>query len=534
MDTKQYLAEHLDVIVEVAQSLASANGADEILESIVDHAMRLTNAEGATLYVVRDGKLHFEIVRNTTLGFHFGGVDGAALPDLFEPISLTEDSHGRVVLHVLKTGDTANIDDVYHSDFDFSGTYASDEKYQYRSQSFLTVGMFNRDMEPIGVLQLINATDAMTKKVCAFGFEEQQLVEALAGMGGAILKNALLSDELSNLLEAFIKLIAEAVDQKSPYTGGHCRRVPELVMDFARAVHDAQTGPFKDVQFSDADMYELHVAGWMHDIGKICIPEYVMDKATKLETIHDRIHEVQMRFELCKRDAEIQMLQRRLAGEDVTMLTAEYDSMVATLDDEFAFIQETNIGGEFMHDAKIERIHQIAKRQVSINGVLQPILSEEYVYNLCIQKGTLTVEERDKIRDHMRITIDMLEALPFPKHLQRVPEFAGGHHETMIGTGYPRGLTKDQMSIQARMMAIVDVFEALTASDRPYKEPKKLSESMKIMGFMKKDHHFDPDLLDEFVRSDVYLPFAQKYMAPEHIDTFDKEAFLAIQPKPLS
>ena len=187
-----------------------------------------------------------------------------------------------------------------------------------------------------------------------------------------------------------------------------------------------------------------------------------------------------------------------------------------------------------MHDVDVERIHKIAERKICISGVEQPLLTQDYVDNLCIRKGTLTFDERERIRDHMRITIEMLEQMPFPRHLQRVPEFAGGHHETMIGTGYPKGLTKDQMSIQARMMAIADVFEALTASDRPYKPAKKLSEAMRIMGFMKKDHHLDPDLFDEFVRSEVYLKFAHKYMYPENIDEIDKDALIDIQPKSLN
>ena len=522
----------LDMIVRVARSLASVNGTQAIFEEILDQAMRLTQADGGTLYVVKDTELHFEIVRNITLELRFGGADEPLVPEYFSPISLEDDSN-RVVLHVVQTGETANISNVYDSQFDFSGTYKSDALHNYRSQSFLTVGMFNRRMEPIGVLQLINATDPMTGDVVPFSEQQRQLVEALAGMGGAILKNVILTAELSQLLDAFIKLIAEAVDAKSPYTGGHCRRVPDLVMDFAYAIHASSDGPCERVHFSDADMYELHVAGWMHDVGKICIPEYVMDKATKLETIYDRIHEVQALYELLKRDAEVHRWRQVALGEDAVKEESIYLSMCKELDEEFLFLQEANIGGEFMSDEKIQRIHNISERTVVVNGIEKAVLSEEYVYNLVIRKGTLTYEEREKIREHMTITIQMLEALPFPKHLQRVPEFAGGHHETMIGTGYPKGLTRDQMSIQARMMAIADVFEALTASDRPYKKAKSLSEAMRIMGFMKKDNHLDPDLFDEFVRHEVYLTFANKYMDPDLIDEIDKLKLMSIVPKPI-
>ncbi len=521
----------LDTLVQIARGLASVDGEHAILEMIVDEAMRLTNADGATLYVIKDNGIHFEVVRNPTLGIHFGGTSGTSLPSEFEPISLNGDVQDHVVLHVIHTGKIANIEDVYDSQFDFSGTYAMDKSMGYRSQSFLTVGMFKRDLEPIGVLQLINAKNVETGVVQPFSLLQESLVEALAGMGGGIINNTALHTELAELLDSFIKLIAGAVDAKSPYTGGHCRRVPDLVMDFAYAIHAAGDGPFGEIEFSDADMYELHVAGWLHDIGKICIPEYVMDKATKLETIYDRIHEVEFRFAVAKKEAEISMLRSCMSGKDESEAKAELERVCMELDEDFAFIRQANIGGEFMHDKDIERIHSIAKRTIDLGGQSRPILTQDYVDNLCIRRGTLTFDERDKIRDHMRITIDMLEQMPFPRNLQRVPEFAGGHHETMIGTGYPKGLTRDQMSIQARMMAIADVFEALTASDRPYKPAKKLSEAMRIMGFMKKDHHLDPELFNEFVRLDVYLTFAEKYMDPTNIDCIDKEALMAIQPK---
>ena len=523
----------LDSLVQVARSLASVDGEQAVLEMVVDEALRLTNADGATLYVVKEDLLQFEIVRNQSLDIRFGGNSGTTLPSGFAPIPLHAEDAGRVVLHVIKSGQTANIADAYNSDFDFSGTYAMDKRMEYRSQSFLTVGMFNRELEPIGVLQLINATDPESNTVQPFSPVQQALVEALAGMGGAVMKNAILHTELSELLDAFMKLIAEAVDAKSPYTGGHCRRVPDLVMEFARSIHDTEDGPFASLKFSEADMHELHVAGWLHDIGKICIPEYVMDKATKLETIYDRIQDVETRFELAKSEVELEMLRSIVAGTSQESAEKECKEKWAILDDELRFLSVCNIGGEYMHDADIVRIQDIAKRSITIQGVRQPILSEDHVDNLCIRKGTLTHDEREKIRDHMRITIDMLESMPFPKYLQRVPEFAGGHHETMIGTGYPKGLTKSEMSVQARMMAIADVFEALTASDRPYKKAKKLSEAMRIMGFMKKDHHLDPELFNEFVRNEVYLTFANKYMSPDLIDSIDKERLLAIEPKPL-
>lgn len=520
------------VLIQIARDMASVDSEDALFQQILEEAMRLTNADGGTLYMVRDEELHFQIIRNNSLNIRFGGVDAPEIPYFFEPLSMENPHH--VCVHVIQQGNTANIPDVYQETmFDFSGAKKMDASTGYNSKSFLTVGMFSRDHSPIGVLQLINATDPTTGKVHAFSKEDQDLVEALAGMGGAVLQNVMLFLEITELLESFIRLIAEAVDKKSPYTGGHCRRVPEIVMGFAEALHNAKDGPFADLRFSDADMYELSVSAWLHDVGKIVIPEYVMDKATKLETIYDRIHEVEFRFELKQRELEVAKWKSVAQGTSVVDAEALYQEQIAQLQRDLAFIRHSNMGKEFMSEEDMQRIQTIAKTQVSLEGVEQDILPENFVHNLLIRAGTLTAQERKKINEHMDVTIQMLESLPFPRHLKRVPEFAGGHHETMIGTGYPKGLTKDQMSVQARMMAIADVFEALTASDRPYKAAKSLSETMGIMTNMKKNHHLDPDLLNEFMRLGVYKPYVQAYMAPELIDNIDVDAMLLVEPKKL-
>jgi response regulator RpfG family c-di-GMP phosphodiesterase len=322
-------------------------------------------------------------------------------------------------------------------------------------------------------------------------------------------------------------MVASAIDDKSPYTGGHCRRIPVLTMMLADAVHAEEDGPLKDFEITEKDRYELETAAWLHDCGKVVTPEYVMDKATKLETIYDRIHALETRFEVLRRDAEIEYLKNTLqpnaAGPSDAELERKYQQTCQQLADDFEFLRNANIGGEFMSEEHITRVQLLAEQHwTDVSGTQRPLLSDDEVMNLSIARGTLNEAEREVINNHIVATIKMLESLPFPKNLQNVPEYAGGHHEKMDGTGYPRGLKRDEMSVQARIMAIADIFEALTASDRPYKKGKKLSECLKIMGFMKQDKHIDPDIFEIFIKQRVYLDYADEFLDPEQIDNIEE------------
>ncbi len=322
-------------------------------------------------------------------------------------------------------------------------------------------------------------------------------------------------------------MIASAIDDKSPYTGGHCRRIPVLTMMLAEAAHGTEIGPLKDFRITDKDRYELETAAWLHDCGKIVTPDYVMDKATKLETIFNRIHILETRIEVLMRDAEIAYLRARIDSDNsdriLATLKQQYEDQCQQYRDDLAFLQKINIGGEFMSDDDITRVSNLAKYSwIDLNGELRPLVSEDEIENLSIRRGTLNDNEREIINNHIVATIKMLESLPFPKNLKNVPEFAGGHHEKMDGSGYPKGLHRNEMSVQARIMAIADIFEALTASDRPYKKGKPLSECLKIMGYMKKDQHIDPDIFDIFIKERIYLDYADKFLDPEQIDEIDE------------
>jgi len=573
-------------LIDIGIALSAEKDTDTLMETILLEAKDIGNADGGTLYRRnKDDQLTFEILRNDSLGIAQGGTTGEEI--LIPPQEMYIDgvpNNQQIVCNAALSGETLNIKDAYDStEFDFSGTKKFDEGTGYRTKSVLTVPLKNSQDDVIGVLQLLNAQDA-DGNVIEFSEEIQPLIEALASQAAVALDNAILIEAQENLLDSFITLMARAVDAKSPYTGGHCERVPELTEMLTKAACEAKEGPFAWFDLTEEEWYELHIGAWLHDCGKVTTPEYVVDKATKLETITDRIHEVRMRFEVLKREKIIECQEKIIAGGDADSLRKELDATLCQIDDDFEFIAECNLGGEFMADELVERVKQIAtqtwtrtlddrkgiafeelkRKQREEPKALpceEPILADRIdhiiehdavvhsadpnnpygfkievpehkynlgeVYNLCIGRGTLTEEERFKINDHIVQTIVMLDSLPFPKHLERVPEIAGGHHEKMDGTGYPKRLKGEEMSIPAKVMAIADVFEALTAADRPYKAPKKLSDSIKIMSFMVKDQHLDPDLFKLFLESGVYQDYADKYLLPSQVDEVDIGAYLS-------
>ncbi len=513
----------ISLLNEVGIALSSEKNFSSLLEQILVGAKHITNADGGTIYLLNaDKKLEMVVIQTDSLNIHLGG--NTDKPITFNPVSLYHDDGtpdlSMVVTRAVIEDKPINIADAYNTEgYDFSGTYEFDKSTGYHSQSFLAVPMKNHENDVIGVLQLINAKSPGTEDIIPFSEEDQHLVESLASQAAVAITNKQLIDSLNELFNSLVQLIATAIDEKSPYTSSHCKRLPVITMLIADAAHNTKEGEFKEFLMSNDDRYELEVAAWLHDCGKLTTPEYVMDKSTKLERIVDRIELIDLRLETIKRDAEIEKLTSLAEGMNSDEANTTYDEKIKTINDAAEFIRRHNKGGEFMHEDDIEKIKTCAKlKWKDKDGVLQPLLNVDEINNLCIVKGTLTQEERDIINNHIVATIKMLDTLPFPKHLQNVPEYAGGHHERVDGQGFPQGLMKDQMSVQARIMAIADIFEALTARDRPYKDPMKLSQAVSILKKMSETGHIDPDLFDVFIKQSVHTQYADEHLLPEQND----------------
>ncbi|MCE5262233.1 MAG: GAF domain-containing protein [Deltaproteobacteria bacterium] len=487
-------------LTQIGVALSAERNIGRLFEMIVEQAREFTGADGGTLYITSDdgNELRFAIVQTETLNVRMGGTGGQIT---WKPVQLRNPdgtpNHGNVSAHVALTGRTINIPDVYDAgDFDFQGTRKFDAQTGYRSKSMLVVPMTNHENDIIGVLQLLNARNDEKSEVIPFSPECQEITESLASQAAVALSNNRLIHDLEELMDSFIRAIATAIDEKSPYTGGHVRRVAGLTMAIARRINEVTAGPYADVRFSADQMKELQTAAWLHDVGKVTTPEYVVDKATKLETIYDRIELLRLRFEVCGLQARIRRLEKGAAPEG--RQTAETDEGECGLREEFGFLSEANRGSERMSDEMMERVRAIARKTWMRDGKEEALISPDEVENLNIRQGTLSAKEREIIQNHARMTDKILSQLPFPKKLKNVPYYAATHHEMLNGKGYPRGLSAAQLPLQSRIIALADVFEALTANDRPYRKGKTLEETMRILAMMVKDGHLDPELFAFF------------------------------------
>jgi len=562
--TMEMMKVTINKFIKLISSLASEQDLDILIQNITKETMLISQSDAALIYLLDE------------------------TDDKLKANFLCDSNDKKTDVTKLSALSLSDADDLLSDNEKFNGSIIELNK---SSQNKLTplLTLLSVDTVTSIVLPLKNRNDEIIGLLClVFNQSKQEVqasniefVEALSGFAAVTLESRQLFNMQEALLHSFIKLIAGAIDAKSPYTGGHCSRVPEITLMLAKAACDSDDLKFKDFNLTEKQWEELSIAGWLHDCGKVTTPEYVVDKATKLETIYDRIHEVRTRFEVMKRDAEINCWQQVAEGGDKSALLETMKQQCKQLDDDFAFVAECNVGGEFMADEKITRLQQIAERTWSrtiddklglsweeLNRkaandeqlpVQEKLLADkqehliarheidkmpkdnqwgfkvdtpEYkynrgeLYNLSVKKGTLSEEERYMINGHMIQTIIMLNNLPYPKYLRNVPLIAGSHHETMDGKGYPKKLVMSQQPKTARMMVIADIFEALTASDRPYKKSKTLSESLKILSFMRNDKHIDADLFELFLRSGVYLEYAEKFLSADQIDEVNIDDYL--------
>ncbi len=546
---------------ELINSLAGERNLDSLLQRINLETMQISGADAALIYLFdeKENKLQPSALHDCRDGL----LDSGAVA----PICLAE-------ANPLTLATTRKDSSLIRLDHQHSKQLRQLLKLLHSDHGdMIALPLRNREEELIGVLCLLYRHEEDLLNDARISF-----VQALSGFAAVSLEGRQLILLQKALLNAFIKLLAGAIDSKSPYTGGHCQRVPELTRLLAQAACDSTEPPFADFQLDEHSWEALHIASWLHDCGKVTTPEYVVDKATKLETIHDRIHEIRMRFEVLKKEAEIRCWQNIAEGGNRDLLAALAEEC-HRLDQDFAFIAACNEGSESIPPEQLQRLQQIAEctwtrtlddriglsweeKRRKARSPRQPLPCTEKLladkiehlierssqdrlpqnnpwgfrlqtpkykynrgelYNLQVQHGTLTAEERYQINDHIVQTIIMLESLPYPKHLQNVPKIAGCHHEKMDGTGYPRGLTAEPMPLTGRIMAIADIFEALTASDRPYKKPKKLSEALAIMAAMAQQRHIDGDLFRLFIVSGACLAYAREHLQPEQIDGIDME-----------
>ncbi|MDM8350069.1 HD domain-containing phosphohydrolase [Pseudomonas sp. sp1636] len=569
------MKETISSFLDIAASLCAETHFDALLERILQETVTISAAHGGLIYLIDadSGRLepHGLFLNGTqhSLGKH--GIRGYAKAASQLPTWLQQAASG---------GNSA----ITSLGFDQAGDYRSLlQALDSPRVHLLATGLRNRQGDTLGVLVLLHCDRGEPSDLAMQSPEHVAFVEAVSGVAALCIDSQRLLERQKQLLNAFIQLIAGAIDAKSPYTGGHCQRVPEITLMLARAAADSDAPAFRDYRPNAEEWETLHIAAWLHDCGKVTTPEYVVDKATKLEALYDRIHEVRTRFEVLKRDAWIAYWQGCAQGGEQARLAVLRDAALATLDDEFALVARSNLGSEAMAEADLARLQQIAtrtwirtlddrlglsweetqrheRRPAPNLPVEEPLLADKpehlieraateiippdnpwgfklevpkykfnrgELHNLSIPRGTLTGEERYIINHHIVQSILMLDRLPFPAHLQNVTEIAGGHHERMDGNGYPKRLRREQMSLPARMMAIADIFEALTAADRPYKQGKRLSESLNIMAAMCADAHIDPDLFRLFVRAGVYRHYAERFMHAQQIDEVDELSVLS-------
>lgn len=546
--------------LDLSEAVAAETDFDRLLSLLLTETLSASNAEAGILYLIDDDTLAPAAAMNRQGQDTMAGLQ-----------ALTQNPPGPLMRRALDA-DAPLVARLSDEDVRTAGIGTIVADHDCHEAVF--VPLLNRDRQRVGALLLLHREPIADAHVA--------FVKALSSSSATSLETRELIRAQKDLFEAFIRLVAGAIDAKSAYTGGHCARVPELTRMLARAACADRNGPFKDFQLDEQGWEALHVASWLHDCGKVTTPEYVVDKATKLETIHDRIHEIRMRFEVLKRDAEIAYCHAVAHGEDEAAARSRRDAELKQLDEDYGFVAHCNEGGEFMAQDSQDRLRAIAGRtwlrtlddRIGISHeertrkartpapplpALEPLIADKpeheferreqdripednewgfnmtvpallynrgELYNLSVGRGTLSEEERFKINEHIVQTLMMLSQLPYPKHLRQVPEIAGGHHEKMDGTGYPRGLTREHMSPQARMMAIADIFEALTAVDRPYKRGKTLSEALRIMSQMRKDGHIDPELFELFLRSGVFRDYAERFMSPEQIDEVEISQYL--------
>jgi HD-GYP domain-containing protein (c-di-GMP phosphodiesterase class II)/ribonuclease BN (tRNA processing enzyme) len=507
------LSEHkFEEIMKINLAFSSQHDKNILLEDILTLTKNLTNADAGTLYIKSKDEKHlsFKVVHNNSLNIKMGGTkNNLNWPDL--QIFNEDGSLNNEMVAVVCANEKRiiNISDVYKtSKYKFDGTKDFDKSTSYRSKSMLVIPLINHDNEVIGVLQLINKI--RNGAIINFDKLDEKIIISLASQAAMALTNMQLISSLEDFIDAFVSTIAKAIDTKSPYTSDHIVKVEKIALLVAKAIHDDNT-LYKKIKYSENDYKQIALAAWMHDIGKISMPEHIIDKATKLEKIYDRIDLIEQRFEIIKLNKEIDFLKNQISKE-------EYENYIQELNNDIDFLKRINLGGEFMNDEDIKRLELISQKSYIKNNIKVTLITEDEFYNLSIKKGTLTKEEITIIRNHAQLSLDMISELPFPKKYKNVLNIACNHHEKLNGLGYPRGLKAEEITLEDRIMILADIFEALTASARPYKDAMTLSKVKNILTSMANNGELDKDLIEFFFNHKILHEYSNNELKSYQLD----------------
>ena len=523
--TISIMDERVHKLTQIGTALSANENLDTLLEMIVTEAKNLTSADGGTLYLLEKKQLHFQVIQTDSLKIKMGGLSEkiawAPLPLYLEngiPNKAMVAATCALEDHLI------NIPDVYEAKgFSFEGTKKFDQGTGYRSKSMLVIPMKNHEHEIIGVLQLINKLHPQSNEVIAFEDEDEKITLSLASQAAIAITNTSLIQGLENLLESFLKSIIFAISKKSPYTAGHIKRMVKLSVMFAEAINQ-DTTIYANKHFTAEEIKQINFAALMHDIGKLATPEQIIDKATKLETIYDRITLVESRIKTIEKALNVKFLEDKfsiLEGQSDTGLETLKQTLEAQMETLHTYqnhIKMCNKANITLSNEDVATIHHIAEQTWQIGEETYSILTPDEAHHLSIQRGTLTLEEREIINAHAKLSVDILNSLPFPKKYQQIPQISGNHHEKLNGKGYPQGLKNDEISFEARILTIADIFEALTASDRPYKQSMPLSTAMKILYTMAKEGELDKEMVKFFYSSGLYLEYAKAFLPERYID----------------
>ena len=524
----EHLIQQINRLAEIGRALSGEHDLNTLLEKICDEVRKFTYADACTLYIVKENQLHITIFQNHSMGIRMGGKTGEEIT--MPPVDLVESN---VSAYVALKGVSVNIPDVYDTDlFDFTGPKEFDQHTGYHSTSMLVCPMRNHEDDIIGVLQLVNALNPDTGEMIPFLPDYISLTESLASQAAVSITNARLINDMEHLFESFVEVMATAIDEKSPITGGHIRRVANLTMVMAEELHKSNKRPFQNVHFTPEKFHELRVASWMHDIGKVTTPVEIIEKSKKLETIFDRAQFIDLRMQFIIQSTQLEAAQTQLklvrdgaTPEKIKKTEESAAKAIHEIKEIREFILRCNEPSEFLEDEYIERLQEIAQKTYKDeNGDKQPFLTPDELKNLSIRKGSINEEERQIMKNHAQITLDMLEKIPFTKKLKNIPNFAGAHHECINGLGYPLGLQGEEIPFEGKLMAVTDIAEALTAKDRPYKKAMPLEQVYKILRKMVDNNELDRDLVDFFINEKIYEAYQAKHEMPDSTQPIERSS----------